>query len=107
MPSFEEEAFNRAQQMHRRPSYSPNANSNSGTQHSDFAAPKPEPSEPQEPQPSEKAESMPSAHQSNETGLIDTLLQNKEQNLLLLLIILLMEENSEPTLLLALIYLLI
>ena len=53
MPSFEEEAFNRAQQMHRKPQFN-----------------------------------------------------NKEQSLILLLVILLMEENTDPSVLLALMYLL-
>ena len=48
-----------------------------------------------------------SAQQTKNDGLLDVLFKDKEQSLILLLIILLMEENSEPTLLLALVYLLI
>lgn len=108
MPSFEEDAFNRAQQMHRRSSYNSNANSNSnsnqGSRRSDYAAPKPENPKPEPPENITTKETP--ATQSSESGLLDTLFQNKEQSLILLLIVLLIEENSDPTLLLALIYLL-
>ena len=108
MPSFEEDAFNRAQQMHRRSSYNSNANSNAnsnqGSRRSDYSAPKPENPKPEPPE-NITTEATPVAPQS-ESGLLDTLFQNKEQSLILLLIVLLIEENSDPTLLLALIYLL-
>ena len=38
---------------------------------------------------------------------LDMLFKNKEQSLILLLLVLLMDENADPTLLLALVYLLI
>ena len=78
MPSFEEDAFNRAQQMHRRSSYNSNANSNAnsnqGSRRSDYSAPKPENPKPEPPQSTEQA--TPVA-QSGESGLLDMLFQNK------------------------------
>lgn len=104
MPSFEEDAFTRAQQMHRRTPYRPG-----GNQQTDFQKrePKPEPEPEPEPNQPEKAQSPNVTVSQQNDGLLDMLFKNKEQNLILLLIILLMEENSDPTLLLALIYLLI
>ncbi len=101
MPSFEEEAFSRAQQMHRRNPYyreqtqkrDPPPAENLG-QKGDKAAEK-------------ETKSENSEASGRREGLLDTLFQNKEQSLILLLIVLLMEENTEPSLLLALMYLLI
>ena len=74
MPSFEEEAFNRAQQMHRKPQFNREAQRR--------AVPK------------------------KDDGLLNLMFKNKEQSLILLLVILLMEENTDPSVLLALMYLL-
>ena len=74
MPSFEEEAFNRAQQMHRKPQFN-------------REAPRRE---------------VP----KKDDGLLNLMFKNKEQSLILLLVILLMEENTDPSVLLALMYLL-
>jgi len=40
-------------------------------------------------------------------NILDSLFQNKEQSIILLLIILLLDEKADPTLLLALLYLLL
>lgn len=105
MPSFEEEAFARAQQMHRRPPHHRDTAQSSESHHTPESKPKAE----QNSQPP-KAE-IPKSNNLNEhrpnDGLLDILFKNKEQNLILLLIILLMEEDTEPSLLLALMYLLI
>ena len=79
MPSFEEEAFNRAQQMHRKPQFN-------------REEPKSELPEPPVPK--------------KDDGLLNLMFKNKEQSLILLLVILLMEENTDPSVLLALMYLL-
>lgn len=102
MPSFEEEAFSRAQQMHRRTPYY-----REQTQKRD--APPAENAEPvqQENKFENKENQKNSGTNQNRQGLLDIMFQNKEQSLILLLIVLLMEENTEPSLLLALMYLLI
>lgn len=102
MPSFEEEAFSRAQQMHRRtPYYREQAQKRD--------APPAEKAEPvqQENKFENKENQKNSGTNQNRQGLLDIMFQNKEQSLILLLIVLLMEENTEPSLLLALMYLLI
>lgn len=102
MSSFEEDAFARAQQMHRR-------RAQNQTQ------PNTPPLKPQEPPPKiteEKSEPEPQPQKSHtapaqSNSFMDALFKDKDQSIILLLIVLLMEENSNPTLLLALIYLLI
>ena len=95
MSGFEEEAFNRAQQMHRRVQFS-------------REAPKKEPPKPQPPKEEKpKEEIKPTqAEPKNENGLLDLMFKNKEQSLILLLVVLLMEEKTDPSVLLALMYLL-
>lgn len=107
MPSFEDDAFARAQQMHRRRAQNqsqmnfntPTVNTNAKPQEKPTAEQKeasdihPEPTVRNAP---EKSDSF-----------INVLFKDKDQSIILLLIVLLMEENSNPTLLLALIYLLI
>ena len=94
MASFEEEAFSRAQQMHRRTPFQ---------QNSQPPSPKKEES---------KVETIPEKTPVKEKpreshNILDSLFQNKEQSIILLLIILLMDEKADPTLLLALLYLLL
>lgn len=104
MPSFEDDAFARAQQMHRRTPYRPASSQTAEFQKQEAKSEsKPEPA----PISAEKPKDAPQSEPAAGDGLLNTLFKNKEQSLILLLIILLMEENSEPTLLLALIYLLI
>ena len=107
MPSFEEEAFNRAQQMHRKPQFN-------------RAAPTREvPKQPQKQQePRMEVQKHPEKHEEpkserperpvpkKDDGLLNLMFKNKEQSLILLLVILLMEENTDPSVLLALMYLL-
>lgn len=99
MPSFEEEAFARAQQMNkRRPFYTDNQQSKKATGKDEH---------PTKEEPKPVAEKMPEKAIQNNVSLLDMLFKNKEQSLILLLLVLLMDENADPTLLLALIYLLI
>lgn len=108
MASFEEEALSRAQQMHRRTPYYNSSRQNAQSQASTQNAEQKRPAQNQ--QSSEvraKISESSELNQVRENGnLLNTLFENKEQSLILLLIILLMEDNSEPTLLIALIYLL-
>ncbi|MGN0442280.1 MAG: hypothetical protein ACI4FO_06220 [Acutalibacteraceae bacterium] len=94
MASFEEEALRRAQQLHSRP-----------------RQPEPEKRQrPPDPKPDEsaaKSEIKPqSKPQTQQKSLIDFLLADKEQSLILLLLLLLSGEKADPSLLLALMYLL-
>ena len=88
MPSFEEEAFNRAQQMHRKPQFN-------------REAPRREVPKQPEKQEEPKSEIPEPSVVKKDDGLL-----NKEQSLILFLVILLMEENTDPSVLLALMYLL-
>lgn len=108
MPSFEEDAFARAQQMHRRrPQNQPQVNN-----HTQPNNPPPKPQESptteqkEEPVPQIQA-SVPTAVTPKSDSILNALFKDKDQSIILLLIVLLMEENSNPTLLIALIYLLI
>ncbi len=104
MSSFEEEAFARAQQMHRR-------NQSGGTRQNvpqkyHNPEPKPEPKR----EPTSKQEPEPTAVQSQNsqrTESLDGIFQDKEHSLLLILLVLLMDEKTDPTLLLSLMYLLL
>ena len=80
MPSFEEEAFARARQLHRKPE------------------PKPEP----EPDPKPEKPIKPVKNQN----LIETLFRDRDKSLILLLMLLLADDNNDPSLLFALAYLL-
>lgn len=93
MPSFEEEAFNRAQQMHRKPQFN-------------REVPKREVPKPPEKQEEPKPEISKPPAPKRDDGLLNMMFKNKEQSLILLLVILLMEENTDPSVLLALMYLL-
>lgn len=93
MPSFEEEAFNRAQQMHRKPQFNREAPIRE--------VPK-QPEKQEEP----KSELPEPPVPKKDDGLLNLMFKNKEQSLILLLVILLMEENTDPSVLLALMYLL-
>lgn len=99
MPSFEEEAFARAQQMNRRTSYH-NANQRQ-------AQKPPESKEEPKQEIKEQSVSVPVKKPQNTGNLFDIVFSNKEQSLILLLIVLLMDEKADPTLLLALLYLLL
>lgn len=104
MPSFEEDMFAKAQQMNRhQPYYHSNQKQNIQTQGGKQEQKQAVSEKKSEQKPAEIAEKQ---NQSN-PSLLDMLFKNKEQSLILLLIILLMDENADPTLLLALVYLLI
>lgn len=100
MASFEEEAFARAQQMNRRQPFYHN-----NQQQNQKASPKQEQTQKPEPKPEPVENHEENIH--NSSNLLGTLFKNKEQSLILLLLVLLMDENADPTLLLALVYLLI
>ena len=95
MASFEEEALRRAQQMHSRPPHQTEREKKPKPpeQKSDNIPPKTEP----------KGEIKP---QGTQKSLVDFLLADKEQSLILLLLLLLSGEKADPSLLLALMYLL-
>lgn len=100
MPSFEEEAFARAQQMNKRqPFYNGNQQQIQRTNQKQEQCEKPK-------QKSEQAENCEKKPQ-NGSALLDGLFKNKEQSLILLLLVLLMDEHADSTLLLALVYLII
>lgn len=111
MPSFEEDAFARAQQMHRRRPQN-QSQVNFKTTQANNQPPKPqespvtEPKEVQIPAP-QTQKSVPSSENVKSDSFLNVLFKDKDQSIILLLIVLLMEENSNPTLLIALIYLLI
>ena len=93
MPSFEEEAFNRAQQMHRKPQFN-------------REAPRREVPKQREKEEEPMCDIREPPVQNKVDGLLNLMFKNKEQSLILLLVILLMEENTDPSVLLALMYLL-
>lgn len=94
LASFEEEALRRAQQLHSRPRQPEREKNQKPTDtKAEESAEKHE----------SKAEIKPQTHQKN---LVDFLLADKEQSLILLLLILLSGEKADPSLLLALMYLL-
>lgn len=100
MPSFEEEAFSRAQQMRRKP------NQNSRISDTPKSA---EPPKTEEEHYSPPVKEMPIRSDIKSTGssqALESLFKDKDQSLILLLIILLMDEKSDSSLLLALMYLL-
>lgn len=103
MQSFEEEALARAQQMHKRaPHYAQGQRRESKSEKQETL---------QAENPVKNGENQQGAgesgHCQNSNGLLDAMFKNREQSLILLLIVLLTEENAEPSLLLALMYLLI
>ena len=109
MPGFEEEAFMRAQQMHRRGSTERRPENHSGQNqsqpNSQTEAPKPAESTDNNPKPPQK-----SANTNNLFGrpaAFEEFFRDRDKSLIILLIVLLMDEKSEPSLLLALIYLLL
>ena len=96
MPSFEEEAFERARQMsHNRRAAKP---APPPAETAPPVEPQPQPVEPQKPM----AKPMPKP-----PDLMETLFRNKENSLIMMLLLLLMDENSDPTLIFALVYLLL
>lgn len=101
MPSFEEEAFARAQQMNKRQPFHSNNHQNQKS------APKQEqPSKKDQREQNSVPENLPEQKTQN-NSLFDMLFKNKEQSLILLMLVLLMDEKTDPVLLLALVYLLI
>ncbi len=94
MPGFEEEALERARQM-----------SHNRQRQRREEQPKPEP-KPEPPVPEPKPES-PKPTPKPAQGVLQTLLKDKESGLIMLLLLILMDESNDPSLLFALMYLLI
>ncbi len=91
LPSFEEEAFARAAQLHRK-----------DDKHGEAHRPppvKPKPADPESPKPQPKPKPVA-------PNLMETLFRDKDKSLILLLLMLLMDEDKDPSLLFALAYLL-
>lgn len=126
MPSFEEEAFARAQQIsHSRPNGTqserrPLRESNhnrarepvAGHEREENPTP-PKPSEPEHTEPSkprnERKEppKRPHTPKRGKHGLLDIFFKDKERSIIAALLLLLMDESSDPELIIALAYLLI
>ncbi|MCQ2514841.1 MAG: hypothetical protein MJ089_07130 [Ruminococcus sp.] len=116
IPSFENDAFERAKQMHRRQPQYNNSNTTNSKPVSSVQNANSPPKQQQiekepinnipEPPPIQKTTATPTIQNNIENSVFNKLFDDKEQTLILLLMILLMEDNSEPPLLLALIYLL-
>ncbi len=96
MPSFEEEAFARARQLHRKPEPKPEPR------------PKPEPKPEPEPEPKPVPEPKPEKPKAplKPGNLIDTLFRDRDKSLILMLMLLLADEQGDPSLLFTLAYLL-
>ena len=97
MPSFEEEALARAQQLsHARAKAQPREQKQETPEktRSEIPAPvdKPKPPKPQQDTP--------------EGGMLDIFFKDKERSVILMLLLLLMDEKTDPGLLVALVYLL-
>ncbi len=94
MPSFEEEALRRARQLNNsRPQQKKAEDNIESAKNTE-----------QEQKPCEKQEKEQT--HSKGQGVMDVLMSDKEQSLILLLILLLSGEHADPTLLLALMYIL-
>lgn len=98
MPSFEEEAFERARRMsHNRPAATRREEPRVAE------PPKPKP----EPVPEPVPETSQPAVQNKVPNMMETLFRDKEKSLIMLLLLLLTDENSDPSLVFSLMYLLI
>ena len=104
MPSFEEEAFERARKM---------SHSRRAVPHTEPKSEKPErPEKPEKPEKHGKPEKPPQPQAPavkpvpDTPNLFDTLLRDKETSLILILLLLLMDEKNDPTLIFSLMYLL-
>ena len=95
MPSFEEEALRRARQLN---------NSRPQQKKAETEDSEPAKNIGQEQKPCENKEKEQT--HSKGQGVMDVLMSDKEQSLILLLILLLSGEHADPTLLLALMYIL-
>lgn len=103
MPTFEEEALKRAQQMHSRvPPYK--REERSAPENQIKAESREENAMPQADTPLKEKHMQGNEKQA---GVLDFLMRDREQSLILLLLLLLYGENADPALLLALMYLLI
>lgn len=92
MPSFEEEAFARAAQLHRREERPRERHAQPGAR----------PAEPPKPEPAPK----PVPKEPAPVNMMEALLGDRDKSLILLLLMLLTDSNKDPSLLFALFYLL-
>ena len=102
MPSFEEEAFERARQMlhNRRPA---------PPKPVPKPAPKPQEPPPEPPEPPEAVSpppQKPPVPPQKPPNMLEVLFKDKETSLILILLLLLMDEKNDPTLIFSLMYLL-
>lgn len=110
--SITKEALKRAAQMHSHMPKQSNRTAPERKQTPPAKPPIPEPvmeKQPEKivPEKENKAEAYEPQLGNKQKNLVDMLLSNKEQSLILLLLVLLVGENSDPSLILALLYLLL
>lgn len=107
--SITKEALKRAAQMHNYMPKQSNRKTPERKQTQFTPPPIAEPRVKNQPVKSEddKAETIEYKPEKKQENLVDMLLGNKEQSLILLLLALLMGENSDPSIILALLYLLL
>lgn len=110
--SITKEALKRAAQMHSHMPKQSNRTATERKQTPRTKPPIPEPvmeNQPEKivPEKENKAEAFEYKPVKKQENLVDMLLSNKEQSLILLLLVLLVGENSDPSLILALLYLLL
>ena len=102
MPSFEEEAFERARKLsHSRPNGHP-------PRRGEPPKPVPTPGPIPEPEPEPFAEppKPPGIRPPAAPNMLETLFKDKEKSLIMMLLLLLMDEKSDPSLIFSLMYLL-
>ena len=104
MPSFEEEAFARAAQLHRREERPRERHAQPGARPAE--PPKPEPAPKSEPVPKPEPAPKPVPKEPAPVNMMDALLGDRDKSLILLLLMLLTDSNKDPSLLFALFYLL-
>ena len=116
MPGFEEEAFARAQQMHRQSRNQAvrrnevlkdehHREHHEGDREEHTA--KPEPPKPEHHSDESEPKKPSAALKQKGPDLIQTLFKDKDKSIILMLLLLVMDEGADPSLLMVLIYLLI
>ena len=96
--SLEQEAMERVSRMYANYDRRPQSRQNQQQQAPQPPAPEPKPDPPQSPEPSAP---------KKQNGLMELLMQDKDQSLILLLLVLLMKDGADLNLMLALVYLLL
>ena len=106
MPSFEEEALARAQQLSHARQRRSQERQRPRESKKEEKEEIPEPLAAPEPKPVPKPEPKP-RHAAPEGGILDIFFKDKERSVILMLLLLLMDEKTDAGLLIALVYLLI